>query len=32
LGLVLSDGKAWNTVEPYACSAKRFPVLKKFQG
>jgi branched-chain amino acid transport system substrate-binding protein len=32
LGLVLSDGTAWNTVEPFTCSAKRFPVLNKFQG
>jgi len=29
--LVLSDGKAWSVVEPYSCSTKQFPVLKKFR-
>ena len=30
--IVLSDGTANSVVEPYACTTKTYPVLKKFRG
>ena len=30
--IVLSDGTANSVIEPYGCSTKTYPVLKKFRG